>query len=164
MSVGFSPTGDTLASGDGCRIVFWDVSRGLRLRNLDGHSCEFVYYAHGGYGGMYLPAVTSVIFSPDGSTLASASQDKTLRVWRVATGECIRAVDVGPSSIESMAWNPRHAVLASVSGSNELILWSTNGVCSSAQSTSPYGHRQQWRSPGLHRPWGKRQRGYLRYW
>ncbi len=164
LSVGFSPNGDTLASGDGCRVVLWDVSRGLRLRNLDGHSCEFVYYAHGGYGGMYIPAVTSVIFSPDGSTLASASQDKTLRLWSVATGKCIRAIDFSPKSVESMAWNPHLGILASVNGDNEVTLWRTDGIGSSAKSTSPCGHRQQWRSPGLHRPWGKRQRGYLRYW
>ncbi len=164
LSVAFSPNGDTLASGDGCRVVLWDVSRGLRLRNLDGHSCEFVIYSHGAYGGMYIPAVTSVIFSPDGSTLASASQDKTLRLWSVATGKCIHAIDVSPKSVESMAWNPRHAVLASVSGGNEVILWSTNGTCTSAQSTSPHRHGQQSRRPWLHRFWEKRQSGYLRNW
>ena len=39
--------------------------------------------------------VYSVIFSPDGTRLASASQDATIRLWDVATGQEVRRLEQG---------------------------------------------------------------------
>ncbi len=38
-------------------------------------------------------SVLSVAFSPDGTRLASGSADNTIRIWDVATGECLHVID-----------------------------------------------------------------------
>ena len=36
--------------------------------------------------------VNSVVFSPIGEYLASGSMDKTIGVWRISSGECIKTL------------------------------------------------------------------------
>jgi WD40 repeat protein len=41
-------------------------------------------------------AVNSVAYSSDGTQLASGSDDNTVRIWDVASGECRATLEVGP--------------------------------------------------------------------
>ena len=72
MSLAFSPDSRVLAAGTAFRdsdITLWDVTAKAKLPNLPGHR---------GF-------VTSLAFSPDGKTLASASADQTIKLWNTAT-------------------------------------------------------------------------------
>jgi WD40 repeat protein len=68
-AVAFSPDGGHIISGSDGTLRIWEVvSR--QSRRFEGHT-GFVY---------------GVAFSPDGRHIVSGSQDKTLRLWDVASG------------------------------------------------------------------------------
>ncbi len=38
--------------------------------------------------------VSSVAFSPNGQTLVSGSEDETIKLWNVKTGECVKTLRI----------------------------------------------------------------------
>lgn len=67
--------------------------------------------------------VNSVAFSPDGKLLASASDDKTVKLCDVASGECIRTLQGHTEGVSSVAFGPDGKLLASGSYDNTVKLW-----------------------------------------
>src|SRR5262249_26344542 len=72
-TVAFSPDGKQLATaGDPDQgVKLWNAATGKELATLKGHT----------------GIVWSVAFSPDGGKLATGSEDKTLKLWDVTTGQ-----------------------------------------------------------------------------
>ena len=68
-------------------------------------------------------SVTSVAFSPDGHTLASASEDKKIKLWDVATGVELRTLAGHTTWVESVAFSPDGRTLASGSADGTVKLW-----------------------------------------
>ena len=66
---------------------------------------------------------TLVSFSPDGTLLASASDDNTVKLWNVATGTNIATLEGHTNSVYSVAFSPDGATLASGSWDNTVKLW-----------------------------------------
>ena len=62
-------------------------------------------------------------FSPDGTNLVSASADKTVRVWDVATGECVQTLQGHTDAVLSAGFSPDGTKLVSASGDKTLWLW-----------------------------------------
>ena len=66
--------------------------------------------------------VNSIVFSPDGGTLASGSRDDTVRVWDVATGQIQKILTERRTNIYRVAFSPDGGTLAGDTG-GEIFLW-----------------------------------------
>lgn len=83
-TVAWSPDGKYVASGSRDRSVkIWDAASG----NL--HK-EFKAYHEKDHPDGHTDAVTSITFTPNSQFLLSAGEDRSIRVWDVATGKLVR--------------------------------------------------------------------------
>jgi len=71
----------------------------------------------------HLDHVSCVAFSSDGLRIASASYDRTVRIWDAASGECIRVLKGHGDDVLCVAWSPDGSQVVSGSSSGHLFLW-----------------------------------------
>jgi WD40 repeat protein len=81
--------------------------------------------------------VNSVSFSPDGKTLASGSDDKTIKLWNLATGNQITTLKGHDSWVNSVSFSPDGKTLASGSTDKTIKLWN---LATGNQITTLKGH------------------------
>src|SRR5262249_20941186 len=68
-------------------------------------------------------SVWGVAFSPNGRWLASAGEDKTVRIWDSATGEEVRILSGHTDVVRTVAFSPDGKVLASCGGDKTVRIW-----------------------------------------
>jgi len=78
-----------------------------------------IVWMAGGHAG----AVRSVAFSPDGQTLATASEDSTVKLWRVSDGALVRTLSGHEGYVNSVAFSPDGQMVASASHDKTIRLW-----------------------------------------
>ena len=68
--------------------------------------------------------IHSIAFSPDGTTIVSGSEDKTVRLWDIRTGKPIGQALKGHSdSVTSVTFSPNGKTIASASRDKTIRLW-----------------------------------------
>jgi WD40 repeat protein/Mg-chelatase subunit ChlD len=67
--------------------------------------------------------VTSVVYSPDGNTLASGSRDNTVKLWDAETGELKHTLTGHSNDVNAIAFSPDGKTLASASYDKTVKLW-----------------------------------------
>lgn len=64
-----------------------------------------------------------IAWSPDGSLLASASYDKTVRLWDAERGKLLRTLEGHTDCVNCIDWSPDGSLLASASDDMTILLW-----------------------------------------
>src|SRR5262249_4748996 len=118
-AVAFSPDGRLLAVGGMVenakgQLLFHhgvvrvcDTANGRELFTILGHG----------------EPVTTLVFSPDGKFLATASADHTARLWDAVTGREVRVFKGHVGTVTAVAFSPDGKLLATGSGDKTARLW-----------------------------------------
>ncbi|KAK5681376.1 hypothetical protein LTR17_027471, partial [Elasticomyces elasticus] len=74
--------------------------------------------------------VWSVVFSADSSRLASASFDRTVRIWDTSSGQCLRTLEGHSDGVNSVVFSADSSRLASASDDCTVNIWdASSGQC-----------------------------------
>ena len=127
-SAKFSPDGKLVATGGYDKMVMvWnpaDVHPVDIAGRLDGKpDAKPNYVRLAGHNG----PVRSVAFSPKGKLILSGSEDNSIRIWDLATGESVKSLRGHGSSVRSCTFSPDGEMVLSGGDDESVRLWNVRG-------------------------------------
>eukprot|EP00949_MAST-11_sp_MAST-11-sp1_P001846 g1846.t1 len=109
--VAFSPDGKSVAAASGNTVQVRNVARGN-----NGWHTRILLKGH-------QKRVWSLAFSPDSTRIASASEDKTIRIWNAETGVCTDTLEGHKQCVNDVSFSPDGKMIASASSDWTARLW-----------------------------------------
>lgn len=108
-AVAFNPTGTHLATAnyEAKTATIWDAATGQELLTLTGHT----------------GSVNQVVFSSDGTRIATASGDTTAKVWDAMTGQELFTLSGHTDIVSSVAFSPDGKSLVTGSWDHTAKVW-----------------------------------------
>jgi WD40 repeat protein len=91
-----------------------EKASGRVVHTLTGHSAD----------------VTAIIFSPDGRRLATASYDRTVKLWDLQTGEDVFTLRGHTAGLANVAFSPDGNLIISGGGDNTARVWNATPLAS----------------------------------
>jgi WD40 repeat protein len=123
ITVAFSPDGQLLASsGLDHTIKIWNIATGNCFQTLRGHTKQINAIAFNSEAPTFSPAEVT-LSTPPGYILASGSNDQTVKLWNVQTGQCIRTLQEHTNFVWSVDFSPDGQQLVSSSDAQTIKLW-----------------------------------------
>lgn len=106
-SLAFHPDGESLAVALEWGAKIYDVKERTERAALKGHAGR----------------VTSIAYSPDGRTLATASWDQSVRFWDAASGSLRATFEWGIGRVQALAFAPDGLRLAAGGENGMIAMW-----------------------------------------
>ena len=129
LSVAFAPEGNILVSGSNDYTVrLWDVFEGTCLKTLHGHisGVKSVAFAPVRVSEVGRNGAQAAVQEPEvgvGGILASGSLDRTVRLWDIREGTCLKTLHAHASGVGAVTFAPEGDTLASGSNDYSVRLW-----------------------------------------
>ncbi len=158
LSVAFSPDGCSILSGSADQTVrLWNIADASQVHTFDGGerkvSSQYTsnlfkplavlvdrlrdltrQWSSEGHQG----SVRSVAFSPDGRQVLSGGDDQRIKLWRVATGECLQTFRRYQGRILTVLFHPDRQHILSASDDQIIRIWN---IATGQMKQTFEGHR-----------------------
>ena len=158
-----TPQGDLVSVSDDGTLRLWDKLAGLELTTFAAHS-DYISSAAFLPNGQILSSsndksaklwdlniadkdtmshskpILSLAFTNDGSTLASASLDNTIKLWHADTGKFIKQLKGNGSIIRTIAFNGSGSLLAAAGDDKSITIYDAKSGLVKKTITNAHGH------------------------